>query len=114
MEGQYISPFNRWNKNKIIQIINESGYTFICEDGGIFQLYYKENTFAKIYLIYLQKTIMCLVNQGVAIYRNISSYKKLRNALMMELVESSIDFSRVIIPEEGGMNYACTTKWRFI
>jgi len=79
--SNYCSPFQKWNKDKITKLINDTNFTFTSENGGIFQFYYKVNDFQHSYILYLQRTRMSIDRIGIGI----TSYSKLKEVLEKEI-----------------------------
>jgi len=80
-----LSPFHKWDKNKIINIIKENGFIFNNEYGGIFDFHSADanntNKFYLNYLLYLRRTILYICNPNVRISQTIKSHKKLNEYL---------------------------------
>jgi len=75
-------PFNKWDKDKIISIIKECGFSLNEEWAGIYCFYYVENKFSNSYILYLQRTSCYVCNPNVRITDSIKSYKQLKEWLM--------------------------------
>jgi len=73
------SPFKKWNKNKIIDIICKNEFIFEDEYGGIFSFYHKnrKNIFHLNYTLYLRKTMLFICNPNITVSPSIKSHKQL-------------------------------------
>lgn len=83
-------PFNKWDKDKIIDIIQKNGFIFDDEYGGIFDFHHKDanrtDKFHLNYLLYLRRTIMFVCNPNIRISPAIKSHKQLDNFLKGEKI----------------------------
>lgn len=83
-------PFNKWDKEKIENLIKSNRFKFDGEYGGILSFYYDENKFQNSYLLYLQRTGMYICNPNLCVKSGIKSYKHL-NTLLQELYNSRLN-----------------------
>lgn len=74
-------PFNKWDKEKIEDLIESNGFKLEYEYGGIFHFYYKENIFDNSYILYLQRTGMYICDPNICIKLGLKSYKRLDEEL---------------------------------
>jgi hypothetical protein len=79
--SKYPYPFNKWDKEKIEDLIELNGFKLEYEYGGIFHFYYKENIFDNSYMLYLQRTGMYICDPNIYIKLGIKSYKRLDKEL---------------------------------
>jgi len=80
-----LSPFHKWDKDKIINSIKENGFIFNNEYGGIFDSHSiganHADKFNLNYLLYLRRTILYICNPNIRISPTIKSHKKLNEYL---------------------------------
>jgi len=71
-----VSPFNKWNKEKINSLIKKNGFIVSNDfNGGIFCFHKGTDTFENKFLIYLTKSGLYICNQSVRVTNLIKSYK---------------------------------------
>lgn len=82
---RYPHPFQKWDKEKIIDIIKTNEFIFENESGGIFQFHYTganhTDKFDLNYLLYLRRTMLSVCNPNIKISPTIKSHKQLNNFL---------------------------------
>jgi len=71
------SPFKKWNKDRIVDIIRNNGFSFSNEHGGIFFFHRKNaNNIDSDYMLYLRRTMLFICNPN-RISPAIKSHKQL-------------------------------------